>query len=697
MFRLFFSYCFLTFIYMVFFTQVYAQSSNALHVNGIRIWHAPDYSRIVFDISKTADYSISLLDKPDRYVINFQSAKNQATIPAFVENQRIKKITIESLNDNRLRYVIPLKRALRSNVFQLAPNKVYGHRLVIDLFDIENNPTAVAKTPKDQSQLPSNQTLKNVTSEKSVSQQSAQSIGKSDKSIQNSSFQNYATSVSLKKQTIVAIDAGHGGEDPGALGSRSREKNVTLSIAKRLAKIINKNPQMKAVLIRTNDYFIRLRNRTNKARKAQADLFISIHADAALNKSARGMSVFALSQRGATSELARALARKENQADLVGGVSIKDKDDALAEVLLDLSMTHKISESVDLGAAVLKKLSKIGKLHSKRVEQAGFVVLKSPDIPSILVETGFITNRSEEKLLLSSKHQQRIAESIYQGVVEYVRQNPTQLANAKYQLTSSDYQSVSFDADSSSISAQQATQYHLIKSGDSLSQIAFQYGISLKQLKQWNKLKSDVAFKGQRLRVSALAEQSSLQSNSQSVPKMTKTTITHKVRSGDTLSDIAQKYGASMNAIRQTNKLRNSNIYIGQRLKIVTNRVAQSNSSLSAKSNSQSISVHIVKSGEFLSSISKRYNITIKELKQLNNLRSNKIYVGQKLSLSNTLKSNRPQNNQLRTIKHTVISGQTLSGLALKYKVKQSDIVSWNKLKKRQLLIGQRLVIKVRS
>lgn len=632
-------------------------------IKGVRIWHAPDHSRLVFDMSEKADFNISLLQQPSRYVIDFNKASLKGKIPSNENNTRINQIRAGQLNDGRFRVVIPIKKTLEMKNFQLAPNQLYGHRLVVDLFDIKK--TADTQIPETQQQASTPSTTANANS-----------------------TQNYAQLPQIKKQIIIAVDAGHGGEDPGALGSRSREKNITLAISKRLARKIDNTKGMRAVLIRTGDYFVKLGNRIALARKANADLFVSIHADAALNKSARGMSVFALSQRGASSALARALARKQNQADLIGGVSIKDKDDELAQVLLDLSLTNKISESVELGSLVLKRMGKLGKLHSKRVEQAGFAVLKSPDIPSILVETGFITNRSEEQRLLSQRFQQQLVNQIYDGIVDYINRNPVQVGNANFQITPSNHSidtSFSDDVDN----RDNRTVFHTVRSGDSLSKIANRYGISLKQLKQWNKLKSNVAVKGKKLRV---APQGSSQQNNQSGTS-TKT-IRHTVKRGDSLSAIAQRYGDSMQAIRTRNNMKTSRVYIGQRLKINTavnaaNRNSSNQNSSSQRSNTPQI--HIVKRGEYLSGISARYNISIKYLKRINNLKSNNIFVGQKLTISNRAKT--PTN---KTIKHKVRSGETLSGLALKYKVKQADIIQWNKLKKKQLFIGQRLIIKVR-
>ncbi|MGH1428424.1 MAG: LysM peptidoglycan-binding domain-containing protein [Arenicella sp.] len=646
-------------------------------IDGVRIWHAPDHSRIVFDVSKKANYSIKLLDNPNRYVVDFKNTTNQSNIPVNQTNQRINQLRAGPIDSQDFRVVIPIQKALSVKSFQLSPNDVYGHRLVLDLFEV--------KQTNNTKQSASNSINKQANSQRTLNKEDTNNVhSPTPKTPAPTNTLNYAQPLKTKKHVIVAIDAGHGGEDPGALGSRSKEKHVTLAISKRLAKLINQTPGMKAVLIRDRDYFVRLRSRTIKARKANADIFVSIHADAALNKSARGMSVFALSQRGASSALARALAQKENQADLVGGVSIKDKDDELAQVLLDLSLTNKISESVELGSFVLKRLSRLGKLHSKRVEQAGFAVLKSPDIPSILVETGFITNRAEEKRLLTRQFQQQLAQQIYTGIVDYINKNPIQVANASFQITPSNH-SISYSNTSESNGTNE-TKFHTVRSGDSLSKIASQYGIRLKQLKQWNNLKSNVAYKGQRLRVSP--KQSSSSKNS----SPTHSIISYKVKRGDTLSGIADKYSDSMSAIRKRNKLKSSNVYVGQRLKV--KRVSNTQRSSTVKTRTTKPRIHTVKSGEYLSSISAKYNISIKQLKSLNKLKSSNIYVGQKLRVSNQQSSSK---NAIKTIKHRVTRGQTLSGLSQKYGVKQSDIVAWNKLKKRELFIGQRLIIKTKK
>jgi N-acetylmuramoyl-L-alanine amidase len=231
------------------------------------------------------------------------------------------------------------------------------------------------------------------------------------------------------RDILIVIDPGHGGEDSGALGKKSYEKTVVLQISKRLKALVDAQPGMRAELTRTGDYYVKLRKRSSIARLKRADMFISVHADGFKDPRARGASVYALSTRGATSEAAKILANKENLSDLAGGVSLADKDDLLAGVLLDLSMSSTINESISFGREVLAELKKIGRVHSKRVEQAGFAVLKSPDVPSILVETAFITNPSEEKLLKSKKHQDRIARAILSGVKRYIAKSPAYYAS----------------------------------------------------------------------------------------------------------------------------------------------------------------------------------------------------------------------------------------------------------------------------
>lgn len=353
-----------------------AASSSTVSVKNLRLWNAPDNTRVVLDLSGSIQHRISTFTSPDRIAIDLKNAKLSSSIPHDIDNNPfIKRFRYGQYSKEVTRIVIDLKKPVRVKSFTLKPNKVYGYRLVIDLFD--KNTSAAPKVTR-----------------------------------------------SAPKRTgivTVAIDAGHGGEDFGASGKKkTREKKVVLSIAKELKKLIDKDPALRSYMTRKGDYYIPLRKRTKLARSANADLFVSIHADAFRRSSARGASVYALSKSGASSETARWLANKENAADLVGGASISDREDVVAGVLLDMQMDKTLEFSLGFGEEVLKEMKKIAKLHSKTVQQAGFVVLKSPDIPSVLVETGFISNPYEERKLMGKKYQQQVANAIYKGIKKFI-------------------------------------------------------------------------------------------------------------------------------------------------------------------------------------------------------------------------------------------------------------------------------------
>jgi len=353
-----------------------AASSAKVNVKNLRLWNAPDNTRVVLDLSSGIDHRISTLTNPDRIAIDLRNAKLSSGIPHEIrDNPFIKRFRYGQYSKDVTRIVLDLKKPVRVKSFTLKPNDVYGYRLVVDLFDKyqATAPKVVRKAPKRTGII------------------------------------------------TIAIDAGHGGEDFGASGrKKTREKKIVLSIAKELKKLIDKDPGMRAYMTRKGDYYVSLRNRTKLARQANADLFVSIHADAFRRSSARGASVFALSKSGASSETARWLANKENAADLVGGASINDREDVVAGVLLDMQMDKTLEFSLNFGDEVLKEMKKIARLHSKTVQQAGFVVLKSPDIPSILVETGFISNPYEERKLKSAKYQRQVAKAIYNGIKRFV-------------------------------------------------------------------------------------------------------------------------------------------------------------------------------------------------------------------------------------------------------------------------------------
>lgn len=564
---------------------VFAQSEalGNTDVNGIRVWHSPDKTRIVFDVSKDVAHTAFLLKNPERLVVDIKNSTQKSELPKLQDrNNHISTIRYAPRQSKVSRFVFELKKPLEFRSFVLMPNKLYGHRLVVDLLD---------STPA----LPT-----------------------ADVSAQTHDIDVPAQII--KPQTfIVAIDAGHGGEDPGASGHRGgREKKITLSIAKRLKKIIDNDSRMQATLIRTGDYYLGLQRRRLMAREQGADIFVSIHADAFTKRSANGLSVFALSQSGATSAMARALAAKENASDLIGGVSLANKDAVLAKVLVDLSMTNTISESVNLGGRVLKELGKVGRLHSKRVEQANFAVLKSPDIPSILIEAGFITNLAEEKKLRSSSYQNKIAKAIHKALSEFYDQTP-HYSNARYASPAIGGVSRSNTA----ASGQYATSYHRVKRGDSLSLIAHKYGMSLRELKRLNKLKRNTAVLGQRLKV---INKRVRKKNPQKVNVASQRVTHHVVKRGDSLSLISAKYNVTIKALMRINGLKRNTVYLGQKIKLT---------SAVAPTRSVKPKVHKVKRGDTLSEIAEQYGVTIKQLVNANKMRSKTVFLGQRLRIPN--------------------------------------------------------------
>ncbi|MBL4783506.1 MAG: N-acetylmuramoyl-L-alanine amidase [Porticoccaceae bacterium] len=423
---------------------VLAADANVLttKVEGIRLWRAPDHTRLVFDLSAMVEHKIFPLKNPQRLVIDIKHASLVAR-PTQLKfaNTPITELRSAKFDGDSLRIVLELREEINPRSFVLAGNEQYGDRLVIDLYD--------------------------------RAKQTSRTVG--------DVFPGQKT-----RDIVIAIDAGHGGEDPGALGpKRLREKNVVLDIARALQRKVDREQGFRAVMVRAGDYYIPLRKRTDIARKHRADLMISIHADAFNQASANGASVYALSTRSATSETASYLAKRENRADLiggVGGVSLADKDKVLAGVLLDLSMTATLESSLGVGAQVVKSLAGVTRLHKKRVEQAGFVVLKSPDIPSILVETGFISNPTEARRLAQPAYQKKMAAAIFSGVKHYFQGKPpagTLLAERK----------------------RKSGVVYIIARGDTLSDIAQRYHVSISDLRRYNSLKSSRIKIGQRIKI----------------------------------------------------------------------------------------------------------------------------------------------------------------------------------------------------
>jgi len=425
---------------------------QAAQIDRLRVWSSPSNTRLVFDISAPVRYKILELSNPDRIVIDIKNTTISRALPVRAPGQTvIKGIRSSIRNKYDYRVVLDVNVKVESNGFLLKPTGHYGHRLVLDL----KNHT--------------HQKAKPIFSTPSVSYPKLSTPSKATKPIKPSK----------KRDVIIAIDAGHGGEDPGALGRKgTKEKDVVLAIARKLERLLKKEYGIKPVMIRQGDYYVSLRGRTIHARKLKADLFVSVHADAVRNRKAHGASVFVLSRKAATNEAIRWLEKTQNNTDLLGGVSLDDKDDVLASVLLDLSQSATLVASVEVGSSVLNNLKHVGNVHKGLVERAGFVVLKSPDIPSILVETGFISNKREEKKLKNKKYQTKIARAIHQGINQYFRKYPPP------------------DSLLAAIS-----DYHEIKHGDTLSNIANQYNVSEEALRHVNTIKNDNVVIGQIIRI----------------------------------------------------------------------------------------------------------------------------------------------------------------------------------------------------
>ncbi|AAZ97472.1 N-acetylmuramoyl-L-alanine amidase [Thiobacillus denitrificans ATCC 25259] len=374
--------------------------AQALQLSASRVWPSPDYTRVTLEAQAPVVHTYFTLAKPDRLVIDLEGVEAGPALDALMTQLSADDPYVGAIRSgvNRpgvMRLVLELKAAVRPSIFQLPPLGEYGHRLVIDLYPAEARAAAVSPAALH----PEGRTPQKAAKPEAAGQ--------------------------YVRLITVAIDAGHGGEDPGALGAAgSREKDITLALAKKLKQKIDAQENMHAVLTRDGDYFVPLGQRVTKARSFKADLFLSIHADAFIKPHARGSSVFALSENGATSVAARWLARKENEADLIGGINIDVKDPFLKRTLLDLSQTATINDSLKLGHAVLKEIGGVNTLHKAQVEQAGFAVLKAPDIPSILIETAFISNPEEEKRLNDAAYQDKLVDAIVVGVKDYFARHP---------------------------------------------------------------------------------------------------------------------------------------------------------------------------------------------------------------------------------------------------------------------------------
>ncbi len=545
--------------------------ANALE--GLRVWPSPDETRVVIDLKSEADYSYFSLSGPSRIVVDLKNTTLNTKLPMNVTDSpvlsKIRKSSPPSKGTYRL--VFELKKSSTPQIFKLnpTPGGQYGHRLVIDLphGKASNQPKAT---------VPSSKTA--------VSRDASQLRGTAD--------------------IIVAIDAGHGGEDPGSIGpTKKYEKHVTLSVSKKLAAQIDAIPGMKAVLTRRGDYFVNLNKRSEIARKNKAHLLVSIHADAFRTPQPRGASVFVLNTRRANTEIARWVENHEQQSELLGGagevLSKNTNDRNVSQTLLDLQFSHSQKEGYKVATKILKEMGKVAHLHKKEPVNASLAVLKSPDIPSVLVETGFISNPTEERLLTTRSHQDKLARALAKAIVQYFEANPpegTLFANRGQQ------------------------KKHTVKRGESLSVIAQNYGTSVSAIKSANNLKSTSLAVGQTLVIPGSSAPVKVSSKVNTVETKT---VTHTVAKGDYLGKIANKYKVSVADIKRENNLKSDVLKLGQKLKIT----------VSLKD--LPLRKHKVQRGEFLGKIASKYGVTVQSIRDANKLRSDSLAVGQVLLIPN--------------------------------------------------------------
>ena len=407
--------------------------AGAAQILAVRVWPADDYTRVTLENDTNLKTTHFIVKDPERLVVDVEGIELNPTLKGLVakiqsNDPYIKQVRVGQNRPNVVRLVFDLKEEVKPQVFTLAPVGEYRHRLIFDLYPV-NAPDPIAALIEKGEWLRSPQdTEPSASVSPPAAPQSDSKPRSTDPKLARSEPKNDASNekaVPVTRMLTIALDPGHGGEDPGAIGrAGSREKDVVLAIAKRLKAKIEEQPNMRVMLTRDGDYFVPLHMRVQKARKVQADLFVSIHADAFIEATARGSSVFALSEKGASSTAARWMASKENAADLIGGVNIKNQDRQLASVLLDLSTTAQINDSMKLAKAVLGEIGGINKLHKGSVEQAGFAVLKAPDIPSILIETAFISNPEEESRLTDDGYQDQMADAVLKGIRKYFAKNP---------------------------------------------------------------------------------------------------------------------------------------------------------------------------------------------------------------------------------------------------------------------------------
>ncbi|MGI9920445.1 LysM peptidoglycan-binding domain-containing protein [Vibrio owensii] len=544
-------------------------------VKSFRVWPSPDETRVVIDLSSEADYSYFSLSGPDRLVVDIKNTTMQAKLPVTVTDspvlKRVRKSSPPSKDTYRL--VFELKKNVKAELFTLKPTGQYGHRLVIDLPHGAKTSTAATGTPKPSTPA---------TPSKDMS------------------------SVKRAQEILIVIDPGHGGEDPGSIGPSRRkyEKDAVLSISRKISAQLDAVPGIKTRMTRNGDYFVNLNRRVAIARENNAHLLISIHADAFTSPKPRGGSVFVLNTRRANTEISRWVENHERQSELLGGSGTafvgNTNDRNVNQTLLDLQFSHSQKEGYKLATNILGEMGKVARLHNSKPINTSLAVLRSPQIPSVLVETGFISNPTEEKLLFQRAHQDKLARAITKAVVQYLKDNPPE---------------------GTVFSSSAKPSVHTVKRGESLSVIAQKYGTSTKAIMSANKLKSSGLAVGQKLKIPGSG------TASVSVPNKPNTveteTITHTVKSGEFLGKIASHYKVKIADIRRENNLKSDTVWVGQKLKIT----------VAVKD--KPIRKHKVARGEYLGKIASKYGVSVSSIRKANNLRSDELAVGQVLIIPN--------------------------------------------------------------
>lgn len=467
---------------------VSSQSWAVNSVKGVRIWHAPDNTRLVLDLANAPSHKVKRLSNPSRLEIELAGVSSLNIGAVTGDSPLVKRVYASRTPSAATAVVIELSFPVNDSIFSLPPSPPYGHRLVVDLKAQSRASSASQGAPVTSvTPSPSAPVLSQpVTSVPTVG---ARATG---------------------RDIIIAIDAGHGGQDPGAVGPKgTHEKNITLSISRQLADMINKQPGLKAVLTRTGDYYIHPNKRPDIARQKQADLLVSVHADAVQNRKAHGASVWVLSMRRATTEVGRMLEQTEQHSELLGGVGEIIKDSAneryLAQTVLDLSMNHSMVTGFEVAKEVLREVAPIAHLHKKEPQAASLAVLKAPDIPSILFETGFISNYNEERLLKDPGHQHKLALAMFRAIKRYFEKSPP--ADSLFAAHKNNGRSVptvmptTQNRSTAVASTSSSSRTHKVKRGESLSRVAKHYGVSMAELRRHNNLKSDNILIGQVLRI----------------------------------------------------------------------------------------------------------------------------------------------------------------------------------------------------